>query len=237
LISGRAAFALELTGCETPSPSLGDSQVSWLFVGGVQKHDLKMRGVIPLTAINGPLVKPWDEGAAPRIAKEDTMNCSMDWPAYLLFGIAFAVVVYWQFIKPNRSKKKGDAPGMSESKAAAERDRASPPPPSFKCQIEQGGAISKLAVDQKMFSAGSGKAFLVTFLSPPPTLRLAGNTDDFIEVTGQLTCHPPCFNKFPFEIEFDGRTGTIYAGLAQLFRVRRNARGAGQHRRNTGVLQ
>jgi hypothetical protein len=80
-------------------------------------------------------------------------------------------------------------------------------PPAFKFQVEEGGAINKLAVQHRMFTAGEGKAFLVTFLAPPPTLRLAGDSDKYIDVRGQLTCNSPCFLPIPFEIEFRGPSG------------------------------
>ena len=80
-------------------------------------------------------------------------------------------------------------------------------PPAFEFQIEEGGAITNMAVQHRMFAAGEGKAFLVTFLSPAPTLRLAGDSDNYIEVRGQLTCNPPCFLPVPFEIEFSGPSG------------------------------
>jgi hypothetical protein len=81
------------------------------------------------------------------------------------------------------------------------------PSPAFEFQVEEGGAINKLAVQHRMFAAGEGRAFLVTFLSPPPTLRLAGHSDNHIAVHGQLTCNPPCFDPVPFEIDFSGPSG------------------------------
>jgi hypothetical protein len=80
-------------------------------------------------------------------------------------------------------------------------------PPTFNFQVEEGGGITKLAVQHRMFAVGEGKAYLVTFLSPPPTLRLAGDSDNYITVRGQLTCNPPCFRPVPFEIKFRGASG------------------------------
>jgi hypothetical protein len=110
---------------------------------------------------------------------------------------------------PVQQPKAAAAPTAPPTKPSPSAVAGSETLPSgaFKYQVEEGGAINKLAVEHRMFSAGEGKALLVTFLSSPPTLRLAGTSDDFIEVTGRLTCHPPCFKTFPFEMEFSGASG------------------------------
>jgi hypothetical protein len=79
--------------------------------------------------------------------------------------------------------------------------------PVFRCQVEEGSAINKLAVEQGMFKAGEGKAFLVTFPGSAATSRSAGDSGAGIDLTGVLTCHYPCFNEFSFEILFNGSAG------------------------------
>jgi hypothetical protein len=109
--------------------------------------------------------------------------------------------------KSNALKPSATAP--PQKSATTPQAQPQNAPPAFKFQVEEGGAISNLAVQHRMFAAGESKAYLVTFLSPPPTLRLAGDSDNYIEVRGQLTCNPPCFRPIPFEIEFSGPTGGV----------------------------